>query len=914
VLKSAWVLLLSFTAALFAAHPIIPIPVSVSGSGFVSLAICDSNGVIVRTIAYAEPINGSRTLFWDGTSDMGLPVAPARYSTRGVFFTNAPSANFVMKVGTSGNPPWRTKDGTGDWGGDLGGPSAIVANSSSLMVVWSAVENKTLPGVQQIDTNGNVLRSYTTFYPWDGRMAAAMDATNFFLGILNRDAERIEIARYELGTTNKSILTILPTPPHYTLSGRWKGRWQAMLDGLAMNTTNLFASIAADDRLFIFDRTSGATLQQVSLPSPRGIALSGNRLLVVSSNRVFRLTLGGVVETNLIASTLLLDPYALAVDRGGNIYVADSGARQFDSEAESGSHQIHVFTTNGAFVRSIGAPGGSPRSGALERLGFGDIQSICIGPDNKLWVQEEITGFKRTSRWTTNGALEREWFQRKLTHYADLVNPAHPDELIYATSAYDDYAALTAFRVNWTNGTWEPTWSWTQKQDDMFQEDVFLSNTHPNPLQELLPGTRHPVFDYAPGELVTFNGRNYFMNHDGNGDGAIFTYSATNKPQPVALLGFHRINVITNKVVSGYDSGPNQWFTWADADGDDRMEMSEFTFTIGLTKLDVSTRIWDAKLESNLSIRVLRAIGTNVLLESVLPVKFVLPNGAPVYDWSMLQDLTRRQMPSFTGGDGWKTVYRVGDETMPLGVDGAAYALIDPLTEETLTLPSLDGFWADRNWRKKIAKFDRVTGKFLWAVGRRAPDRAVNGEMYNPFGISVSHGTIFAADVLGMVWTWTTDGLYLGRLLHDAEPGRAWDEYAIHAEVQSAVTLVTNTATGKLYMILNDTGAHVYEVTLPNVQPLAPLPLDVTPEILANARPWDPDGPVPVPGSFLTVTNGGATVKVSWHTNAGSFVLQSGLNATGTWNTLLVPRQTNGETISVLLPKSSPQRFYRLLK
>ncbi|HMJ90062.1 MAG TPA: hypothetical protein VK530_09610, partial [Candidatus Acidoferrum sp.] len=431
-----WVTLLAWfcsVAILFAAGVALPVPVHVGGTGFVSLVLCDSNGVLARNLAYAEPIDHDRTFFWDGTTDMGVPAPPGRYSTRGIFFTNPPALSFLMKVGTSGNPPWRTTDGKGDWGGDLGGPSAIVANGTSLVVAWSAVENKTLPGLQQIDTNGNVQRIYHTFYPWDGRMAAAMDDTNLFLGILNRDAERIEIAQYELGTTNKAILTTLPTPPHYTLSGRWKNRWQSELDGLALTATRLFASVALDDRLFIIDRANGEVMQQVSLPSPRGLAVFGDRLLVVSSNRVLRLTLDGIVETNLINNAVLSDPYALAVGASGIIYISDGGSRRIDPEAITGNHQIHMFTSDGTFLRYIGVSGGSPRSGAFNPSGFGDVRGICIGPDNKLWVQEEITGFKRTSRWTTNGVIEREWFQRKLTHYADLVNPAHSNLFVSAT-------------------------------------------------------------------------------------------------------------------------------------------------------------------------------------------------------------------------------------------------------------------------------------------------------------------------------------------------------------------------------------------------------------------------------------------------------------------------------------------------
>src|SRR5688572_5230869 len=113
-------------AATIAVAAIIPVPVNVNSTGFVSLALINTNGVLVRNLVYAEPVStGTRTFFWDGTTDLGLPAGAGIYTTRAVFFTNGPKTDYVMKVGTSGNPPWRRRNLTGDWGGDLGGPSTI---------------------------------------------------------------------------------------------------------------------------------------------------------------------------------------------------------------------------------------------------------------------------------------------------------------------------------------------------------------------------------------------------------------------------------------------------------------------------------------------------------------------------------------------------------------------------------------------------------------------------------------------------------------------------------------------------------------------------------------------------------------------------------------------------------------------
>jgi hypothetical protein len=61
------------------------------------------------------------------------------------------------------------------------------------------------------------------------------------------------------------------------------------------------------------------------------------------------------------------------------------------------------------------------------------------------------------------------------------------------------------------------------------------------------------------------------------------------------------------------------------------------------------------------------------------------------------------------------------------------------------------------------------------------------------------------------------------------------------------------------------------------------------------------------------VVSAGANVILSWHTNAGGLILQSSSTIPGTWSTVSALRVTNGETVSVTLPRSAARRFYRLL-
>lgn len=64
-------------------------------------------GARIRRIIAPFPRN---VVTWDATTDMGKPVAPGTYTTKGIFFTTPPTMKYVMEVGKSGNPPWRTSD------------------------------------------------------------------------------------------------------------------------------------------------------------------------------------------------------------------------------------------------------------------------------------------------------------------------------------------------------------------------------------------------------------------------------------------------------------------------------------------------------------------------------------------------------------------------------------------------------------------------------------------------------------------------------------------------------------------------------------------------------------------------------------------------------------------------------------
>ncbi len=339
------------------------------------------------------------------------------------------------------------------------------------------------------------------------------------------------------------------------------------------------------------------------------------------------------------------------------------------------------------------------------------------------------------------------------------------------------------------------------------------------------------------------------MSGEGNDCGAIFTYGDGKKPKPVALVFGHRAQKRPDGKIEGfYDQGPNNWFTWADRNGDGKMAADEITYTENPEMLARTLRLNEAHLDDRLNIRMKRWFNDNGkarLIDSFLPLKELLPNGAPVYEWSQLRDLVPLQAPDLTGGDSTKKV-RAYVLPMPIETADAYYSMVNPESELPLDLPGIDGrgWWASRNWRTKVARFDKQTGRPLWAVGRRAPGRAERGQMYHPAALSgVAGGALFVVDTLGPMWLWTTNGLFLGHVFHDFGEGVKNDE-TLYGEIQATI-VYTEPTSSKIYSIANDTGAHIHEIILPRLTAIGAGTVTLTAAEVSTVQLWDPDGVAP---------------------------------------------------------------------
>jgi len=642
---------------------------------------------------------------------------------------------------------------------------------------------------------------------------------------------------------------------------RWRGRFTASIDGMALTPDRLYATIKADNALFIIDRATGKILKQISIDSPRDVKVSGGHLVLQSGNKIVRLSLEGEAESTLVDEGILQDPRALAIDPAGGFF--SSGA----------NGQVALFDSAGKSLARIGKAGGAPATGQYEPSCFGAIVSMTVGPKgDSLWVQDIATGFPRTTRWSLEGQLKQEWFTPKLELHSHRINPARPNELLATRNAFADLPGIRAYTIDWANKTWKPGWWYTNTWAEIFAcTDVYLGYEHGgNPLTKPRGGNATwPIFQYSGNGFVSHGDKSYFINEGGNEDGAIYQYSAGHKPRPVALVGYHHVSKLPDGTFKGsYDQGANEWMTWADRNGDATMSADEIIHSPGVPALKNVVRVGSGRLDPDLTLHLqLLTRDGSVLrnLYAVLTPKEILPAGVPVYDWSMVKMPYALEIPTFAGGDGVKQVRMIG-LPVPIEADDGLYAMISPEPAKDIELPGIDGagWWASRNWRDKLAKFDKQTGKLLWAVGRRAPGIAQPGEMYHPSAVSGKLGdAVFVADTLGPVWVWHEDGLYIAHLFKDHHAGDRGVpvDQEMYGEIQETYVF-KHPQTGKLYHIGAGTETRIHEITLPAIQRLAGATITLDDAQAKAAVAWDPDGVAPGDKPSYSAYPTDATVKI----------------------------------------------------
>lgn len=392
--------------------------------GEASIALYDKDNRIVRHIVAQAPRKaGVVTEQWDGRDCLGKPLPAGDYTWKGLY--HAPiTTRYVMSIGNSGQPAWKTADGSGGWGGDYGPCTAAAVAGDRVILGWTGHEAGW--GIIATDLNGKKL--------WGlGQKNAsilATDGTRFFA---NGEGEGKEVNIYAVASGQPLVFGngrqgLLPPAGGDATTNQ--------PTGLAYAQDRLYVSFSGRNLIGVYEGKSGDLLTSWAVEQPGRLAVNADgAVLVISGAKIVRGVDGKF--TDFITKNIDT-PAGIAVDGAGVVYVANGGAMQ----------DISVFTPAGAYKRNIGKRGGRPLIGKYDPTGVREPAGIAVDGQGKLWVPETALSMKRLSVWNTKtGALAKEFFGG--CSYS-------PFAWIDPTNSHEAFFDNTIWNINLEKGTWYP--------------------------------------------------------------------------------------------------------------------------------------------------------------------------------------------------------------------------------------------------------------------------------------------------------------------------------------------------------------------------------------------------------------------------------------------------------------------------
>jgi hypothetical protein len=298
----------------------IPIPLSLKQDSRVSLALCDSTGKLVRTCLGAEPMKAGSDYSWDGLDDRDNPLPAGSYTWK-LLTHQGIKPRLVCDVGSSGTPPYQTDDGKGGWAGDYNAPWNLAIDDDRVVLGTTSAE--AAPATIAVDLEGRKIFGTSA----TGGALAVHKGFGYLVKQGNGKLSKFELKKGYLvpfvgGKPEATILQRQPKDSDQT----WINRSWTLNAAVVVNDTLIISGQSAS-KLILVDPASGAVKGEADLTSPYGLAAGPKgTLFAVSGNAVGRYDLAGKKWTPIVAD--LDQPRHLACDEAGNIYVSLQGKTQ----------------------------------------------------------------------------------------------------------------------------------------------------------------------------------------------------------------------------------------------------------------------------------------------------------------------------------------------------------------------------------------------------------------------------------------------------------------------------------------------------------------------------------------------------------------------------------------------------------
>lgn len=539
--------------------------------------------------------------------------------------------------------------------------------------------------------------------------------------------------------------------------------------GWAVNKLEVFIAptlvTAVDETLYVGYTQNGEVLQLTGQDSEdrklvgqfdrlRDLEVdAAGRLYVLTPNKLRQVT--GPNRSRILVDGLRDASSFSPVGKSGQFLVFEAGDVQ----------QVVRFSRSGEELARYGRRGGR-LPGRYVASDFRDVADIIEDGNGGFVVAETATAPRRTSHFSEEGRLVREWYGGQQFYTAASPDPADPTRVLMDSQ----WGWLMDVQVDYEDSTWQPaaTYHWYSAVNRTMQPrkkmarrmHLFRYDADKDGQSERYVWSDAHVglilrIDEEEGRLVPFAMA-----------GKVNVGSASHRATPVEELPEGYLEAIQRL---GED--PDDWrvrrkyqyYTWADADGDGEMDGDEFRLsspgrrTINLYLMGRRAEAMDEDLNLYLG----RSYGQSDKPDAMmLPVLGYTAIGAPIWDWDRrdneLMDPTETHVVEdvLPGDD--ESIYVLGlgggDNFVAKGVSalgGHGHGWPATLVDAT----SLRKFAAD--------------GGELWRVGPMAVTRPnPPGQLQSPVVIAGrAHNCVFVADkVFNPVQAWTRDGLYVGSM------------------------------------------------------------------------------------------------------------------------------------------------------
>ena len=449
ILSLAWIIFLAFFLFSVSANAATTISFMLDEPCKTSAGVYKPDGTLVRTLwsnvrYYAA---GFYSATWDGNDDNGNPVSAGTYAVKvlqhnvNYVWDGAIGNSSLAQSGPTVHRGFYTMHGmaiSGNLGfycqgyneGQFGFHTFVTSNPNQVTNswIWVVLNGSTKNSVGLANRN----------WWW-----TAADATNVYFAC-DASYNSSTLANYGgpgcivAGTvTNQNPVTfssgvlITNGPGDAFPSGIYVGT-QPGLSGLAVqwNSNLLAASVAPDNKIYLFDKSSGASVASIPVSNPNGLAFATNGdLWAITGSNVVHYTSMNSTPT-LAATYAFINPLAIAVcpTNVNIILVADGGSQQ----------QIKAINSSGTLLWTYGLVGGYQANGPavqtnkfwfvfdLEKKGTVPLAGtyICFAPDGSFWVGDGGNHRSLHISSSQNYLEQIMWQPHSYTDSVDANNPS----------------------------------------------------------------------------------------------------------------------------------------------------------------------------------------------------------------------------------------------------------------------------------------------------------------------------------------------------------------------------------------------------------------------------------------------------------------------------------------------------------